>query len=266
MNKLLVFIVLLITSCDTGKLTVIADLPTSLKEISAIEKTMNSDILWVIEDAGNKNNLYGLNVKGEIIKDLNIDNIQNIDWEDLTSDVHGNIYIGDFGNNSKKRTSFAIYKVSNPEYSDKTINAEVISFRLPKGIKPKDFESFFLYGDAFYIFSKNHKKCKLFKVPNRIGDHVAKFISEVKLKGKNTKVTSADISDDGKTVVLLNHNKLWKITNYKTDNFFEGIIETIKFDHDTQKEGLSFISPNTVLITDEKNKNEGGNIYRFSLK
>lgn len=264
--SLLIFTLLSSTSCHTGKLTVVADLPSSLKEISAIEKTVTSDLLWVIEDAGNKNNLYGLNAKGDIIKAISIDNIQNIDWEDLTSDSFGNIYIGDFGNNNKKRKNFAIYKVANPEKAGEVATAEVISFKLPKTMKSEDFESFFLYNDNFYIFSKDHKETKLFKVPNTIGDHEASYISEVKLKGKNTKVTSADISEDGKTVILLNHNKLWKVTDYKSHDFLSGTIKAIEFDHDSQKEGLNFISLNNVLITDEKTKNKGGNLYSFSLK
>lgn len=255
----------LINSCDSGKLSVITDLPSSLKETSAIEKTATSDILWVIEDAGNKNNLYGLNAKGDIIKDISIDNIQNIDWEDLTSDIDGNIYIGDFGNNSKKRKNFAIYKVSKPQNAETSANAEVITFKLPTDMKSEDFESFFLYNNTFYLFSKTHKKCKLFKVPNQIGDHEASYISEFKLKGKNTKVTSADISDDGKIVVLLNHDKLWKLTGYKGEDFFNGNIEEIMFDHNSQKEGINFIGPYNVLITDEKTKHEGGNLYSFSL-
>ena len=262
---LLLFTVLISTSCNTGKLSVITDLPSSLKETSAIEKTTTSDILWVIEDAGNKNNLYGLNSKGDIIKDISISNIQNIDWEDLTSDTFGNIYIGDFGNNNKKRENFAIYKVSNPENASAETTAEVISFKLPKHMKSEDFESFFLHNGSFYIFSKTHKKMKLFKVPNTVGDHEASYISEIKLKGKNTKVTSADISSDGKTVVLLNHDKLWKLTDYNADDFFNGTIKAIEFDHDSQKEGINFIVPNKVLITDEKTKNEGGNLYSFSL-
>lgn len=263
--KVLIVIFFLIASCDTGKLVVMADLPSSLKEISAIELSKDSDILWVIEDAGNKNNLYGLNLKGDIIKDIDIDNIQNIDWEDLTSDNDGNIYIGDIGNNSKKRKNFAIYKVSNPANTEKSTTAEVISFRLPKRMKSEDFESFFLYQGWFYLFSKENKKTQLIKVPNQVGDHVAEYISELKLKGKNTKVTSADITDDGKTVVLLNHDKLWKLTNYRADDFFSGIQEVYEFDHDSQKEGINCMSPNEVLITDEKTKHEGGNLYRFSL-
>lgn len=253
------------SSCGTGKLKPIADLPSSLKETSAIEMVKGSDLYWVIEDAGNKNNLYGLDVKGDIVKDLDIDNIQNIDWEDLTSDDDGNIYIGDFGNNSKKRENFAIYKVAHPAEVDKSTTAEVISFTLPKDMKSEDFESFFLFKDTFYIFSKDRKKTELLKVPNQIGNHVAEYISEFKFKGKQTKVTSADISDDGKTVVLLNHDKLWKLTNFTSDNFFNGTVEVITFQHDTQKEGIYLMSSNKALITDELNKHDGGTIYSIDF-
>lgn len=255
----------LTSSCETGKLKVIADLPTSLKETSAVELVKGSNLLWVIEDAGNKNNLYGLDRNGNIIKDIDIDNVQNIDWEDLASDNDGNIYIGDIGNNSKKRKNFAIFKISQPANLDETTDAEVISFRLPKDMKSQDFESFFLYNNWFYLFSKENKKTKLMKVPNQIGDHEAIYISEFKLKGKNTKVTSADISDDGKTVVLLNHDKLWKLTGFKSDNFFKGTIEAVEFEHNSQKEGINLIGPSDVLITDEKTKHEGGNLYRFQF-
>lgn len=260
-----VLIFFLTSSCGTGKLVPVADLPISLKETSAIEITKASKLLWVIEDSGNKNNLYGLSQGGKIIKNIEIKNVQNIDWEELTSDDFGNIYIGDFGNNSKKRKSFAIFKVRQPDSVNQSTTADVISFKLPKGMKSEDFESFFLFKNAFYLFSKTNKKCKLFKVPNQLGDHVAEFISEYKFEAKITKVTSADISDDGKTVVLLNHDKLWKLSGFTSDNFFNGVLESLKFEHNTQKEGICFKSSNSVYITDERHKSEGGNIYTFTF-
>lgn len=264
--KLAFFIVLLTSSCHTGELSVIADLPSSLKETSAVEVTKGSKIVWIIEDAGNKNHLYGLDTEAKIAKNLEIENVQNIDWEDLTSDNDGNIYIGDFGNNSKKRKNFAIYKVINPENANQKTTAEVITFSLPKDMKSEDFEAFFLHNNAFYMFSKDNKKCELIKVPNEIGDHEAIYVSKMKLKGKGTKVTSADISDDGNTVVLLNHDKLWKLSNFESDDFFSGTIKSVEFDHNSQKEGINFIGNNRVLITDEKTKHEGGNIYSFNLE
>lgn len=261
-HQLIIFF-LFFTSCDAGKLNVVADLPNSLKEASAVEILPNSDLIWVIEDAGNKNNIYGLNTKGKIVKDIDISNASNIDWEDLTSDHLGNLYIGDFGNNSKNRDDFTIYKVSSFD-KDKT-TAERIIFSLPKDMKSKDFEAFFLLNNHFYIFSKENKSSVLIKVPNKTGKHTAELVTDFNLKGKHHKITSADISDDGKTIVLLNHDKLWKITHFKEDAFFKGTIEKWPFKHDSQKEGICFINNSTVYITDERNKGEGGNLYLFNM-
>lgn len=263
MNKLLISFFLITSSCNTGELKVITDLPKSLEEASAIETLVNSNLLWTIEDSGNKNNIYGLDLKGHIVKDIDISNSSNIDWEDLTSDKKGNLYIGDFGNNSKNRDDFTIYKVS--DFSKDKTKAERINFILPKKEKSKDFEAFFLFNDYFYVFSKENKSSMLFKVPNKIGLHTATLIEEFNLNGKNHTITAADISENGKTIVLLNHNKLWKITNFKNDNFFKGNIEELKFNYNSQKEGICFKNNNTVYITDERKKSEGGNLYGFRL-
>jgi hypothetical protein len=257
---------LILISCKTGKLKVLADISTSLNEVSAIEKTSHSEMLWVIQDAGNNNHLYGLNLKGQIIKDITIKNAKNTDWEDLTSDAEGNIYIGDFGNNSKKRTQFTIYKVPQPDTNSNTVEAEQINFTLPEDMESSDFEAFFLYDGFFYVFSKDNKTSELIKIPNQIGNHVASYVSKIKLKGKRLKVTSADISDDGTTIVLLNHDKLWKLTNYSGDDFFSGDLDAFSFEHNSQKEGIHLIHNNEVLITDERNKYDGGYIYRFNFK
>jgi hypothetical protein len=259
----LLIILLFLTSCDTGKLTVIADLPINLKEISAAETLPNSDLIWVIEDKGNKNNIYGINARGKIIKDIDVSNASNIDWEDLTSDRLGNLYIGDFGNNSKNRDDFTIYKVANLQ--DDNATAEQINFTLPKDMKSEDFEGFFIMNGYFYIFSKENKTSKLIKVPNQIGKHTAKLVSYFNLDGKHHKITSADISDDGKTIVLLKHDKLWKISNFKGDHFFEGTIVELKFDHNSQKEGICFVNNSTVYITDERSHGKGGNLYEFKI-
>jgi hypothetical protein len=261
-QKLLLFSFLL-TSCNSGKLKIIANIPNHLKEASAIEKVKGSNLLWTIEDAGNKNNIYGLDLKGKVVKDIDISNASNIDWEDLTSDDLGNLYIGDFGNNSKNRDAFTIYKVSDLTKSKS--KAERINFVLPKKMKAKDFEAFFLLDNYFYIFSKENKSYTLIRVPNKIGKHTAEIIAKSNFIGKNLKITSADISEDGKTVVLLNHDKLWKLSDFKAYNFFDGTVEKMKFDHTSQKEGICFKNENTVYITDEKNKSGGGFLYEFKI-
>ncbi len=252
-------------SCNSGKLNPITSVDGSLKELSAMETVPNSNLLWSIEDSNNDNIIYGLNRQGSIIKSIKITNAKNRDWEDLTSDNNGNLYIGDFGNNNKKHKRFFIYKISNLSSTNNQTTAEVISFKLPKGMKSKNFEAFFLWEDYFYLFSKDPKKTTVIKVPNRIGLHIAKFVSNYNLKGKHTQITSSDISKNGKKIALLNHDKVIIISNFTFDNIFSGTINYLNFDHDSQKEGICFKNNNTVIITDEYNHLKGGNIYEFNL-
>ena len=265
--KRLIFLIFIVSSCQsTGQLKIESRIINELKEVSAAEISKDSGIVWVIQDAGNSNNLIGLDKKGHIVRNILISNAKNKDWEDLTSDNEGNIYIGDFGNNKKKRKTFKIYKVNHADLNTDSAVAEIIEFTLPEDQKPEDFESFFIHNNYFYIFSKENKKFSVLKVKNSIGKQVAELHSEYKFNGKNNKITSADISDNGKTVILLNHDKLWKITNFETDDFFSGAITEHKFDHNSQKEGICFKTDSTIIITDERKNSEGGYIYSFNLK
>ncbi|WP_282123661.1 SdiA-regulated domain-containing protein [Algibacter mikhailovii] len=264
--KSIFILLLLLLSCNTGDLNVIAEIDNEVDESSALEIVQGSNLLWTIEDAGNKNYLYGLSNKGKVKKKIKITNSKNIDWEDLTSDNSGNIYIGDFGNNAKKREKFTIYKVNIDTLTTNKTTAKKIHFTTPKDVKSEDYESFFLLNNNFYIFSKNHKTSLLLKVPNEIGSHKAELITKFKLDGKSTKVTAAAISPNKKTIVLLNHDKLWKITNFLSENFFEGDIEKHDFNHSSQKEGICFKDEHTVYISDERNKANVSYIYSYQFK
>jgi len=233
----------------------------------------------MLNDRGNKANLYGLNAKGDIIKKLKI-KAKNNDWEDLTSDPAGNLYIGDFGNNLNGRKNLAILKVNHQDLkSDSLVNIERISFKYSdqKKYPPKkkqmyfDCEAFFFYNDSLYLFTKsrvknNFGKTNLYKLPARQGNHEATLIgSFTTCDDLSCWTTSADISNDGKSVVLLNHKSVWVFNNYKNDNFFSGDATEYPLDHESQKEAVCFKSNNTLYITDETSRGGGGNLYEFQL-
>ncbi|WP_282041423.1 hypothetical protein [Winogradskyella flava] len=264
--KRLIFIFIITTSCQSnGQLNFEGDVNNSLKEASAAETIPQSDLIWTIQDSGNDSELYGLNEKGDILKKVVITNASNIDWEDLASDKLGNIYIGDFGNNNEKRKIFRILKIDYEDLSKESAEAKIMEFTLPKKQDSKDFEAFFLFKDSFYIMSKESKKFIVLKVPNKMGKHEAMVHSKYNLDGKDNKITSADISENGKTIILLNHDKLWKITNFKSDAFFSGSTTELPFKHNSQKEGVCFKNDAVVYITDERNVTTGGNLYSFSI-
>jgi hypothetical protein len=264
--KRLIFIILITVSCQsTGQLKLEGSINNSIDEASAAEMIPNSELIWTIQDSGNDAELYGLNSNGKIIKDIAITNASNIDWEDLTSDKYGNLYIGDFGNNNEKRKIFRILKINNKDLNNKSTKAEIIEFTLPKKQDSKDFEAFFLFDNSFYIISKETKKFIMLTVPNKVGRHEAVLYADFNLDGKDNKITSADISADGKTVVFLNHDKLWKLSEFTNADFFSGNIEDLKFEHNSQKEGVCFKNNTMVYITDERDGSEGGNIYSFKI-
>ncbi|SDB65640.1 hypothetical protein SAMN03097699_3128 [Flavobacteriaceae bacterium MAR_2010_188] len=263
--KILLFIsafTFFLLSCQTGNLEVIADITTELKEVSAVEQVEGSQLFWVIEDAGNDNRIYGLDTNGTIAKSILISNAKNEDWEDLTSDNFGNIYIGDFGDNGRNRKTYTIYKISVNDLDKESANAEKIEFKMPKDSKSMDFESFFSWQDSFYIFSKDDGDFKVLKVKNEAGKQNAEIIGEYNLDGNNNEITSADISPDGKTILLLNNTKLWKLTDFKDEKFFKGKIKAILFNHSSQKEGVCFDNKNNIIMTDE-NSGMGSNIYEL---
>ncbi len=276
----LLFTLIVCLSCqDFGKLKLISNFSKSLKEVSGTETAYGSKYIWMLNDGGNSPELFGISKKGNLKKIITI-KAKNNDWEDLTSDKEGNLYIGDFGNNQSKRKNLAILKVKKSDLKNsKKAKVERIQFFYPNQTKfpPKkkklffDAESFFYWSNHFYIFTKSRVKKKygktsLFRIPATVGNHKAELISEFNNCNElECWITSADISDDGTKVVLLTHTSILVFTNFKGDNFFSGEITKIPLKYYSQKEGVCFKNNNTLYITDEKAHGAGGNFYELAI-
>lgn len=262
---------------------IVSSLPGIIKEASACEISKASPLIWTIEDNHNRNVLFGFNEKGQLIKEITITNVENNDWEDLTSDDEGNIYIGDFGNNDNERQNLAIYKINASDLNKNEAKAEsIVQFYYPEQTefpaKKKnrifDVESFFILNNKFYLFTKNRSSkfdgtTVLYEVENNPSERLpAKMISSFVTCGEfnHCAVTSADISPNKDKVAILSSDKVWIFTNWKGNNFFSGNVEKIELNHHTQKEGLCFKDENTIIMTDEGYKKITGNLYELKLK
>lgn len=280
MKKFIVFISFLtLLSCQNfGQLSFLCDLPKKLKEVSGTETIKKSDLIWMLNDSGNAPKLYGVSKKGKIKKEIYV-KAKNHDWEDLTSDAEGNLYIGDFGNNANKRKNLVILKVDKKYLSKKNAEVEKIQFSYPNQYKfpPKkkdlyfDTESFFYFKNHLYIFTKSRVKNKygktfLYKVPAKKGKYVAEFLGAYEnCKDLECWITSADISPNQKKVVLLSQKNVLIFSNFENDNFLSGKVQKIDFNHRSQKEGICFTNNQTLLITDEYAHGKGGNLYELKI-
>ncbi|MBL7474006.1 hypothetical protein [Robertkochia sediminum] len=249
-------------------------LPDVMRENSGMEVIPGSDLIWMINDSGNKDHLYGLNVQGSIEANINIKNASNRDWEDLTADEEGNLYIAEIGNNNFNRDELYIYKVPNPGSNPPDeLKAEQIEFTYPghKKDQPYNAEALVYFKGKLYIFTKNKTDEKkavtyVFSVPATPGTYKARPVGKTTLcdSGSSCRVTAADISPDGKTLALLSHDKIWLSEN-RLEQDSIAPFSAIDLKHRTQKEGICFPDNETLYISDERDHGSGGILYRFKL-
>ncbi len=281
MKKIILFIGLccLVSCTNYGQLELKAHLPKKLREVSGIQYSEKEQAFWMLNDSGNKPHIYLVSNNGKIIRTLKI-NAKNTDWEDITMDAEGNLYIGDFGNNANKRKDLTIFKVNATDLtSEKKVDVEKVQFRYPeqKKFPPKkkrlyyDTEAFFEWNGHFYIFTKSRVKGKigktfLYKVPNKSGNHKAALISDFTTCPKQgCWITAADITKDGKKMVLLNHDAAWVFSDFTGDDFFSGKATQFSFGYESQKESITFKNDRTIYVADEEDRHGGKNLYRFIL-
>lgn len=281
-SSIILAFILLACQQDSSVLKTLYSLPKKLKEVSGITYFPETNMLWTLEDSGNANTIYGLNAQGEITKRVTITNATNIDWEDITKDKAGNLYIGDFGNNDNIRKDLCIYKIDKSELGNENADSSYkVSFSYPeqKTFPPKktemfyDVEGFFEFKNNFYLFTKNRSKnfdgtASIYKIPNAAGTQKATLIGKFKTCSNynHCAITSVTISPDAKKVVVLSHDKVILFQGFPGDNFHKGTQTEISLDHFSQKEAVVFKDNKTLLIADEKTKKIGGKVYEFSFK
>jgi len=224
--------------------------------------------LWTINDSGGKPTLYAVHLKtGKIIQSISIANAKNRDWEDVAQDSN-HIYVGDFGNNNLKREDLFIYIINKediPLYGNKNLEAETIEFSytgMPgspavKNHVSADCEAFFAWNDTLYLFSKDryHQTTTFYSLPAKPGKYT---ITPQQIYPSNGLITGADISKDGKFVVLSGYKEripfLIIFYDIQMPSIFSGKMNRLEFPDyfGLQTEGIAIQNPEIVFISSER--------------
>ncbi|WP_026996165.1 hypothetical protein [Flectobacillus major] len=230
----------------------VGNLPQEINESSGLIVNLQDSTFWTINDGGGKAMLYHLNLKGELLATKKIAHTQNIDWEEITQDDSGNIYIGDFGNNSHQRKDLTIYKLQANQRLD-TLQLQYTKVQ-PQG-KPQqkvsyDAEAMLALGDSLYIFSKNwyKNKVQLYGLSNRKGIHTLVPKSSIKLRNL---ITGAAINPNKSEFVLISYGKIYYFAVNKQQIDFSSPLYCLKFPH-KQTEAIAYLNETDVLITNEQ--------------
>ncbi|GAA3955191.1 hypothetical protein [Hymenobacter algoricola] len=234
-------------------------------ESSGLELADADADLWTHGDGGNTASLYRVTQQGDLLQTIDLAPLTNVDWEDLTRDPAGHLYIGDFGNNQNKRRNLAIYRLDGPDFKQ----IDTIRFHYPDqhAFPPKksrrnfDCEAFYYWQDSLYLFTKNRSKdhwVKQYVLPARPGNHTARLADSIRI---NTWITAADISPDGQRVALLGYGHVYLIERRPGKRLFDGTKSCLPVASSGQAEALVFVNNHDFIFSNEK-----GRLYKAALK
>lgn len=260
----------------------IAELPEKMAETSGLV-LYNQKYLITHNDGGNKAELFVLDLEGNHIKTIEIENTKNQDWEDIALDTDGHIYIGDFGNNLNKREACHIYILPKNLEDKEKVEPKKITFtyedqeEFPPSAEDLNYdcEAFFWKDDSLYLFTKCRSKpftgiSNIYVLPAKEGKYKARKIGSFNLCNLGWQfcsVTAVDYFAKSNTIALLTYSRLYLISGFDKNQFWNGQLKSYNLGALKQREAICFKSKNSWYMTDEYRKGlGGGNLYELTLK
>jgi hypothetical protein len=193
----------------------------------------NRDIFWTHNDSGDDAFVYAIDRQGRQRGVWRVTGARAQDWEDIATwkDARSGrsyLYIGDIGNNSKRREFLTVYRIVEPVITAKdsattrqnpaqTEPAEVIKLKYPGG--NFDAETLMIHpqtGDLYLVTKMMGAAAKVFKLKAPfMRQKEATLVQVAEVQAPNRFMgflTGGDISPDGQRVALCDYLSAFEIT------------------------------------------------------
>ncbi|MBN2410383.1 hypothetical protein JXQ31_01750 [candidate division KSB1 bacterium] len=266
-----------------------------LKEASGITcSRIHRDVLWVLNDSGNKGRIYAVGTDGSDLGDFKVDDAENRDWEDMASFRLENkpyLLIADTGDNDAVHKKNILYFVPEPDVrktGNKKKQTVTVAGRMQFSYEdgPRDCEAVAvdIVGKKILLLSKRDSPPVLYELPLNVFPPdtilIAKRLTKVptipppsqeeqQLERRfgihSTWITAMDISPDGQVAVVLTYKDAYMF-EFNTDwtKTFTALPKHIQIPLLVQSESLCFgLDGRTLYLTSEK---KSAPLYRFEKK
>ncbi|WP_020568574.1 hypothetical protein [Neolewinella persica] len=274
MLKLPIYLIVIgcLTACSIAAPPKTIRLPPILTEASGLS-IEEGDFTWH-NDSGDGPKVYTTDQRGIIIGQETLA-AGAVDNEDITRDAAGNLYLGDFGNNTGKRTSMQIYR-----YQSETGTTDTINFTYPgQDGRGRDFpgnydcEALVHHAGQLHLFTKDQLFGKgkyytyHYRLPATPGTYVAELVDSLYLPRRV--VTAAALDAGRGELVLTAYNfkflagfwpsgaaSLITIKDYPKDHFLQGKVKrrNLSWFIPTQFEAVDFYDERWLYVGSEGTK------------
>jgi hypothetical protein len=232
-------------SASYGSPVHLADLADrNIAESSGIVASrLNPGLYWTHNDAGDGPFIYAFDRSGASKGVWRVAGADALDWEDIAAGPGparetSYLYIGDIGDNDQDRKVIIVYRIPEPAVDSavsasradplRTAPAEAIRLEFPDG--KHNAEALLIHprtGDLYIITKTKNAACKVYRATAPFDTSTTVqlgVVGELQLPGESGwMITGADISPDGRRVVLCDNFSAYELTLADVDSGFEHI-------------------------------------------
>jgi hypothetical protein len=178
-------------------------------ELSGVVPARQPGEFWAHND-DTDTHLYRFNEQGEIKQVVKLKNVENIDWEAMTIDPQGTLYIGEIGNNNEKEQVYSILSFPIPAPDQTIVAAIEVHYFTYADNKPHNCEAMVYFDEVLYLITKERNpedKPLLFALDltTRKKELIAEKIGEMQIEGN---VTDAAYSARHNQLAVLTYHGL----------------------------------------------------------
>jgi hypothetical protein len=158
-------------------------------------------VLWTHNDSGDRPRLFALRSNGRMLADVDVPGAGAVDWEDIA--IRGReLYLGDIGDNARRRSSIDVYRVPEPRVpaSGATAPAKRLQLRYPDG--PHDAETLLVdprSGDIVIVTKEPSGRSGVYAA--RRSSTTLRRTGGLTL-GPGALATGGDVSADGRVIAI----------------------------------------------------------------
>jgi len=245
-----------------------------LEEVSGLAASnANPGYLWTHNDSGNPAVVYLVDESLNIRLACRLKGVKNRDWEDIAvgpgpDENKTYVYVADIGDNNADHAVKYIYRFEEPILEtpkrEVTITKfDTIAFRLEDG--KKDTEAIMIHPGSknIYVVSKRERPVVVYEIryPYSVNTTLtAEKIVSLPL----TQIVSADISWDGKEVLMKNYDDIyyWQTNDRPIRDVLQQKPQLLKYTEEPQGEAISFNVDGSGFYTLSETI-RGENIYLY---
>jgi hypothetical protein len=199
----------------------------SIKESSGIAASRrNAGIFWTHNDSGDGPFVYAFDRQGKHRGVWQVTGAKAIDWEDMAIGPgprrgRSYLYLGDIGDNSKMRDQITVYRVAEPQVTQKdssstvqnpreTEAADVFRLKYPDG--KYDAETLLIHpltGELYIITKMRGAPARVYKLraqAPKSGVSTLAYVGDLRFPNQfQGFITGGDISPDGRRIIICDY-------------------------------------------------------------